>query len=186
MKSIKMTTRRHFIIEMAILCSGLPGRILADVPLDSVALSTAVPKLLFFPQCNQRLESTPQYCQKTLTVTALQLNSSTVTVHFSNSRIIEFPADQTFNSAIKQHKLREGILIKSLSAYLIDALYRFIRPKTISFYSRVKLNFIKFQEQPVLEALTLRTVYQLVRSATEIQQIKNVTWDPEKAQFHVV
>ncbi|MHC4443830.1 MAG: hypothetical protein ACYTF1_17090 [Planctomycetota bacterium] len=149
-----------------------------------------VPRLLFFPEC---IEVREQHClQKEVSTVMLSQSSDNekISVHFSNGKELIFPARLSYKISIlddSQHKpSRAGILVKNLSSWILDSVYRSIRhTKTIRDYDRVRQDFTRFQEGPVLDSVTLSALCQFLDQVHQSRRVRGASWNEDETRFQV-
>lgn len=138
-------------------------------------LEIRVTRLLFFPECR---ETTADHCALTVAVTALRLDprASTVVVEFSNGRSLELEADTSY--AASERPMREKIRLKVLAAWALAAAVQW--PGHLSRSTKDSL-----QEQTVLEAVTPRSLYELVERLQRNEGVSDLAWDGTLSLFVV-
>src|SRR5262249_18297205 len=100
---------------------------------------------------------------------ALNQSTHTATVQFTNNRELVFLSTDTFRTLLARGDQRSAVLIKNLASRVLDSTWEALRPKfkvlgpklDYSHWIRVKADFEHFQTQPVLDALTLQSVFEL-------------------------
>jgi hypothetical protein len=70
-------------------------------------------------------------------------------------------------------------MVKSIISYSLDK----VRAATV--YSRTRADFLRLQEQDVLESVTMGALYQLVSTTVLRKKVNNVIWDNTETRFLV-
>ena len=151
-----------------------------------IPVRSDIPRLIFFPECRVSPPTLAYCAQKPVSVVALQASPDRghVSVHFSNGQVRLIDARLSFADVASRPSEREqfrlGVRVKSLASWLIDSVAREVRGK-----SKTDKDFLRLQEQDVLDAVTLSEVTALIEQIRSRTAINEVRWDAERAQFLV-
>ena len=136
----------------------------------------------------ERLER-PAYCKsrpirRTTVSIPSELESSgetpKVVVSFSNGTSLAFRSSDSFASlrALSNGRVRrDAVMVKSLIAYDLDG----IRDVTVS--SKTQADFLRLQEQDVLESVTMGAFYQLVFAPALRKKVRRVIWNNAESRL---
>ncbi len=187
-----MNTRRAFLLAGMIgvgsFVLGCPARS-ERAGLRPVNLTVEVPQLILFPECRPDALERPAYCKSRpirLTTVSIpsELESSgetpKVVVSFSNGKSLAFHSSDSFASlrALSNGRVqRNAVMVKSIIAYSLDG----IRDVTVS--SKTQADFLRLQEQDVLESVTMGALYQLVSAPALRKKVRRVIWNDAESRF---
>jgi len=157
--------RRHFLF--AALSSSLPlvcpacGTYPRSRDFPSRGHGVEIPRFLFFPEYARSAVSSPQRVEA-LSI-ALNQRTRTATIQFTNNRELIFPSVDTFRTLLVRGNQRSAVLIKNLASWVLDSTCEALRPKLeYSHWTRLKTDFGRLQKQPVLDAVSLQSVFELL------------------------
>lgn len=193
--------RRTFLMVAGAGGAGLMmqlPRLASAVAADTVAVSAAVPRLIYFPECRPGAHVLPIYCS-TKELCAVQLSwlpkpselesKGLICVLFSNGRAFEFPADSSYLSLAEKHGgrvRREALLVKNLISWTLDGFRLRMRSTTTKHTPQaLRQDFERLQEEDVLGSATLGALFRL---ATELElqpPVTRVAWLKDQAHFLV-
>lgn len=170
-----------FFLQLAVAsCSPRPS----SKPSARVAsVTTHVPGRIFFP-------TAPPGTMSQVAVEGLSDDGDGVLVMISNDRTLHLKsraaALQLVESSHCRCFTREAVLIKSLVAWVLDALWLSLRNRRdLETYPELRQSFGAFQRQAVLGAVTPLALHNLVRDTALCERVRSVRWDGESLRFEV-
>jgi hypothetical protein len=169
-----MTRRSFLLAATSVVLVPRAARSGDDSILRIVDLGVELPALLIFPECRKQGAG---YCTAAR-VEALRLESdrSRVVLELSNGKRLPLEADASYATAASK-PVRERAVLKSIAAWTIDGTRRLARgvPPT---------DFDALQEQTVLEAVTPRSLFDLVERLRKSPATR-ITWSASAHEFVV-
>jgi hypothetical protein len=150
---------------------------------------------MFFPECRDSRTPATDNCG-VLRVIALEaeeadidsIQSQSVTVFFSNGR------SRSFRGNARSHltrrgggpvvMAREGVLLKSLIAFVLDGLSRSPKdPVLLESWMTRRAGFERLQEQDRLEAIPVAAVFRLARQLALSSSVRSIEFDDRRGTF---
>ncbi|MGY6275013.1 hypothetical protein [Methylomonas sp. MgM2] len=165
-------------------------------PSSKTGLSVEVPRLIFLPECRPSLVAASSYCAGShLVVTGLgwaddhALDDSEMRLWFSNGQVFPLQADASFadlTASSNNRVSRQAVLIKSLAAWTLDSLMNRFRISMQQPYSEHFFpDFYRLQEQDVLESITPRSLYLLVKPLEQQNSLRRIHWLARESRFAI-
>src|SRR5688572_23576092 len=160
-----------------------------------LAHPTPLPRLMFFPECRNSRTPAPDHCG-ILRVIALEaeeadtdsIETQSVTVLFSNGRNRSFRGNArsylTRRGGGQLLMAREGVLLKSLIAFVLDGLSRSPQdPMLLEPWMTRRAGFERLQEQDRLEAIPVAAVFRLARQLAVTTSVQSIEFDDRRGLF---
>jgi hypothetical protein len=187
-----MATRRTFLMAGMV---GVGSWVLGyaagagRAPGKPVPLMVEVPALIFFPACRPDALERPRYCEsRPIRLTTMSAPSdlrspreaSNVVVSFSHGKSLTFRSSDSFASLRKLHHgqvRRDAVMVKSIISYSLDNV------RDVTGSSKTRPDFLRLQEQDVLESVTMGALYQLVTTVTRRKKVQRVIWNNAESRF---
>jgi hypothetical protein len=161
---------------------------------ETVSLNAEVPHLIFFPECRPDSLERPGYCESrpvqitTIGLQTKRIPSSTepqVIVSFSNGKSLAFRRSDSFDSLRNTNNgriRRDAVMLKSIVSFSLDRVAtRYSRARGSC--QRMRADFLRLQEQDVLESVTIGALYQLVSGIVLRKNVCNVVWNNVESRF---
>ncbi len=170
-------SRRSFLTAMSAFLLGacLPAR-RARAAWRALSDGIRVPALLFFPELRQ-VERSQRPAVETIGLEVSGDSGESVVVAFSTGQTLELPAELSFRELRSRGDLRTGVRLKNLASWLLEAAWLDSRSRCRpDDYPSLKSDFLKLQEQTVLDAVTAESLVRLVGDLGSMDEIGSIEW----------
>lgn len=159
----------------------------------TIGVSADLPLFMFRPDCIGREEAGCRRAEFRLASIAVSRDWPHCVLGFADGLTMHLSAHRSFNELFERtaarHLILEALRVKLALAWSLHWLHGYARGK-MSFgdgrhINRIEADFLRLQEQDVLESATLAALHDLASELTLAAPIVGVTWDPSGERFAV-